>query len=178
MKPISLLLALFLSINCWALGQDNSSRTLYILSDTPVSHLDFGLYRMDLALETELRPELARFMNILPDRIRMRTYITVGQETSMILVIETTIDETADRERSELQAENICDLVQSAQLGFLRANRLKTFFASKDPFTDKRPDGFAEDLESLVQLKVRVPRGGMLPFVECMQPLRNSTNGK
>ena len=158
-------------------ASDNSSRTLYILADTPVSHLDLGLYRLDLALESELRPELARFMNVLPDRIHMRTYITVGQDTSMVLVLETTVDAAPDRERSKLQAENICDLVQGAQVRFLRANRIISFFNSKDPFSDKRPAEFAADLESVLRLKVRVPSGGMLPTTECMRPLKDATDG-
>lgn len=158
-------------------ASDNSSRTLYILADTPVSHLDFGLYRLDLALESELRPELARFLNILPDRIQMRTYITVGQNTSMVLVLETTVDAAPDRERSKLQAENICDLVQGAQVRFMRANRLISFFNSKDPFTDKRPSDFAANLESVLRLKARVPSGSMLPTTECVRPLRESTDG-
>lgn len=158
----------------WA--SDNSSRTLYILSDTPVSHLDLGLYRLDLALESELRPELARFLNILPDRIHTRTYVTVGQDTSMVLVLETTVDAAPDRERSKLQAENICELVQGAQVRFMRTNRLITFFNSKDPFTDKRPMDFAANLESVLRLKGRVPSGGALPTTECMRPLRQTSN--
>ncbi len=157
-------------------ASDNSSRTLYILADTPVSHLDLGLYRLDLAMESELRPELARFLNIRPDRIQMRTYITVGQNTTMVLVLETTVDAAPDRERSKLQAENICDLVQGAQVRFMRANRLISFFNSKDPFTDTRPSDFAANLESVLRLKVRVPSGGLLPITECMRPLRQTTN--
>ena len=160
-----------------ASASDNSSRTLYILADTPVSHLDLGLYRLDLALNSELRPELARFLNILPDRIHMRTYITVGQNTSMVLVLETSVDAAPDRERSKLQAENICDLVQGAQIRFMRANRLVNFFKSKDPFTDKRPADFSADLESVLRLKARVPSGGTLPTTECMRPLREPTDG-
>lgn len=172
MKLRSLTLALVLSLSTLANSSDNSSRTLYILADTPVSHLDLGLYRLDLALGTQLAPELARFLNMLPDMIHMRTYITVGQNTSMVLIVETTVDAAADRERSKLQSENICDLVQGAQLRFFRANRINTFFNSKDPFSDKRPAEFEANLESVVRLKVRVPSGGMLPTTECMTPLR------
>ena len=173
----SVLLVALLCSSLATSASDNSSRTLYILADTPVSHLDLGLYRLDLALESQLRPELARFMNILPDRIHMRTYITVGQDTSMVLVLETTVDAAADRERSKLQAENICDLVQGAQVRFMRANRITSFFNSKDPFTDRRPADFAANLESVLRLKVRVPSGGALPTTECMRPLREPDDG-
>lgn len=177
MKLRSLLLTLVMICSHSAQSSDNSSRTLYILADTPVSHLDFGLYRLDLALERELVPELASFMNVLTDQIHMRTYVTAGQDTSMILIIETTIDAASDRERSKLQAQNICELIQGAQVRFMRANRLITFFQSKDPFSDQRPEDFATHLESVLRLKARVPSGGMLPTTECMRSLKESTNG-
>lgn len=171
MKLRSLLLCCVMTFSLDVFSSDNSSRTLYILADSPVSQLDLGLYRLDLALEQVLRPELANFLNIIPEMVHNRTFITVGQTTSMVLVLETKIDAAPDRERSKLQSENICDLVQGAQVRFMRANRLANFFISKNPFSDKRPEDFSQNLESVLRLKVRVQMGGLLPEVVCNRSL-------
>ena len=177
MKFRSLLFTLLATLSVNAQSADTSSRTLYILADTPVSHLELGLYKLDLALESQLRPNLARFLNILTDMVRTRTYITVGKDTSMVLVIETTVESTADRERTKRQAQNICDLVLSEQVGFMRSHKPISFFNSKDPFTDPLPSEFADNLEAVIRLKARVPTGGPLPTVECMTPLRATVDG-
>lgn len=171
MKPTSLVFALILSFSQLGIASDNSSRTFYLLSDTPVSHLEFGLYKLDLELAQSFRPDLARFLNMREDAIGLRTYISAGRDTGMELIFETTAKATADRERSTLQAENICELVLGAQVRFMRTNRLISFFKAKDPFIDPFPAELSDDLDKALIIKAKVPTGGILPTVECSQPL-------
>lgn len=171
MKLISLAFALFLSFSQLSQAADNSSRTFYLLSDTAVSHLEFGLYKLDLELDSSFRLDLARFLNMRADAIGLRTYISAGRDTGMELIFEATAKAAADRERSRLQAENICELVLGAQVRFMRTNRLINFFKTKDPFLDPFPADLAEDLDKALILKAKVPSGGVLPTTECSQPL-------
>ena len=171
MKPRFLLITLLMLIAPQLRASDNSSRTFYLLADTPLSYLDFGLYKLDLALERQFRPDLARFLNVLPESIAVRTYLSAGKDTGMELIVETTAKAAADRARSQLQAENICELILGAQVRFMRANRLRHFFKSKDPFLDSFPKTLPDDLDKALILVTKVPTGDASPTVDCRQPL-------
>ena len=54
MKLISLTFALSLSFPQLGQAADSSSRTFYLLSYTAVSQLEFGLYKLDLALRAKV----------------------------------------------------------------------------------------------------------------------------
>lgn len=152
----------------WA---DDSSRSFYILADTPVSYLDLGLYRLDLAQEKELKPEIARLLNTRDEGVQIRNFITVGQNTDMILVLETSLNAVADRQRTKEQAERICKLLLDAQERFMRTRPIIEYFKSKDPFLDKFPAELAANLERTIRLVARVPTGSVLPTTQCSRPL-------
>ena len=164
---LTLLLALYMTQPSHA---DDSSRAFYQLSDRPVSALDLGFYRLDLEIHETLKPRISDLMNTRSQQISMRSYLTVGQTTDMILVIEAgLLDDSSPR--TPQQARSICTKITDNMALFFLHHPLIDYFESKDPFQEKLDDDLSAKLNETLHLSAKVPTGQGLPEQRCIRPL-------
>ena len=154
---------------------DSSSRAFYQLSDRPLTALDLGFYRMELDINEQLRPALADLLNTRTEQVAVRDYLTVGQTTDMVLVIEASLKGAFDSDRSLNQAKNLCEKITNEMAVFYFKHPLFKYFESKDPFADKMPKELEGQLEDALRLSAIVSTGSGLPEHRCIRPLNFMT---
>jgi hypothetical protein len=150
---------------------DSSSRAFYQLSDRPLTALDLGFYRMELDINDKLRPVLADLLNTRTEQVAVRDYLTVGQTTDMVLVIEASLKGAFDSDRSLNQAKNLCEKITNEMAVFYFKHPLIKYFESRDPFADKMPKELEGQLEEALRLSAIVSTGAGLPEHRCIRPL-------
>lgn len=150
---------------------DSSARAFYQLADRPLTLLDLGFYRINLDIEDQLTPRVARLLNTRPEQLGIRSYLSAAQKTDMILVIETRLKTGFENTRTSEKAKLLCDKITAEVATFYRQHPLIGYFESFDPFEEPLPDTLKGQLSDALRLSAIVPTSDNLPDMRCMRPL-------